>query len=545
MPPFDLSLWQGEIEAIASALLHFVWQGALILLVYAAARRAWRSDPRARLRAGHAALIALAVAPAVTLALRWPLPEPTAATGAQAIAATQGVGALVDAGQAEWMPWLVVLWALGVLLLAGRAGWQWHSLRMICARARPLESSWQQTMRSLGQRFGLERPIAVLESSEIGAPSLIGWIKPVVLLPAGLCLRLPTAQVELVLAHEIAHLRRYDHLVNLLQVMVETLLFYHPAVHWISRRVREDREQCCDDLVADVCHARIDYARALLAIAEQRSTLPRLAIAAGGGQLLARVERIVGSERQRPQPLNERLVLVLVAGLTVLLGLQVWPGAERALPLPASVSLLDFDASRVPTPVLGLRLAELAPRRAPAELQPLHAGAATASPAEQTLAAPVSEPSQDPSPPLALPAASAPAWIAPPPSLAIEPPPPLTAETPTLPLAAPNIAGPGPRPLRMEQPVYPRRAEIAGIEGAVELSFVIDARGRVTDVRVELEQPAGSFAQAAERALRRWRFAPTDAGPMRQLQTFDFRLEEPRHECVRPSTGSRICRPQS
>jgi bla regulator protein blaR1 len=536
MAPLDPSGWQPEIEAVGWTLLHFIWQGLLVLIAYAATRRIWRTAPRLRLGAGHAAMLALAAAPAITLALRWPTAA-AAGDGNSPIAA--GIEPAIAAGagtQPDWMPWLVLVWAFGVLLFASRAAWQWHTLRMICARARPLDRLWQQRMRTLADRFGMRRTIAVLESTEIGAPSLIGWLKPVVLLPAGLCLRLPVAQLELVLAHEIAHLRRHDHLINLLQVIVETALFYHPAVHWISRKLREDREQCCDDLVAEVCHARLDYARALLAVAEERSSLPRLAIAAGGGQLLARIERIVGTDRQRPRPLNERVMLGLGAALTVLLGLQTWPTGDDSRPLPLQLSAFAIDAKQIPAPVLGLRLTDLGPRRAPPDQPATQAAASQPPPATDTQA---SVPPPLPLQPLPRAAVDAPRALLLPPDLQLA-----TLDRP-VPVNAgmPAAALPAARPLRMEAPEYPRGAELRGIEGSVELSFLIDGRGRVTQIRVESGHAEDGFAEAAERALKRWRFAPADASAGRHSRTFDFRLQQPERDCVVPTTGSRICRP--
>ncbi len=107
---------------------------------------------------------------------------------------------------------------------------------------------------------------------------------------------LPEAQLELILAHELAHIRRHDYLVNLLQTLVETIFFYHPAVWWLSRQIRNERENCCDDVAMATVGSRADYGRALLAIEELRATSPSLSLAAHGGSLLARIRRIAGCE---------------------------------------------------------------------------------------------------------------------------------------------------------------------------------------------------------------------------------------------------------
>ena len=128
-------------------------------------------------------------------------------------------------------------------------------------------------------------------------------MKPVVLLPASALAGLTPQQLEAILAHELAHIRRHDYLVNLLQTLVETLLFYHPAVWWLSRRIRIERENCCDDLAVSLCGDPCTYARALADLEALRGPARSLAMAANGGSLLQRVRRLLGaptSRRTRP-----------------------------------------------------------------------------------------------------------------------------------------------------------------------------------------------------------------------------------------------------
>ena len=125
-------------------------------------------------------------------------------------------------------------------------------------------------------------------------PTVIGWLKPVVLLPASALAGLAPNQMEAILAHELAHIRRHDYIVNLLQTVVETLLFYHPAVWWLSRRIRAERENCCDDLAVSLCGDPVAYAAALAELEGLRSTTGELVLAATGGSLLQRVRRLLG-----------------------------------------------------------------------------------------------------------------------------------------------------------------------------------------------------------------------------------------------------------
>src|SRR5947207_13016176 len=167
--------------------------------------------------------------------------------------------------------------------------------------------------------MNVRTPVDVLESALIGVPTLIGWLSPAILLPIGLATGLTTPQLHALLAHELAHVRRHDYLVNLLQSMIETLLFYHPAAWWVSARVREEREHCCDDLAVAACGDARVYATALLGM-EQLRGAPTLAVAASGGSLVGRVRRLLlpaagdAFPRWRAGVLGVGLALAVVIG---------------------------------------------------------------------------------------------------------------------------------------------------------------------------------------------------------------------------------------
>ena len=143
--------------------------------------------------------------------------------------------------------------------------------------------------------------VEILESAAVAVPTLVGWVKPVVLLPAAALAGLTAVQLEAILAHELAHVRRHDYLVNLLQSIVETLLFYHPAVWWVSAEVRAEREHCCDDLAIAVCGDRLVYVSALAELTSIERQV--FALAATDGSLLTRVRRILG----QPAPARREL----------------------------------------------------------------------------------------------------------------------------------------------------------------------------------------------------------------------------------------------
>lgn len=147
----------------------------------------------------------------------------------------------------------------------------------------------------LCRQLGIDWPVKLIDTVLVEVPTLIGWLRPIVLWPPSLIAGLSVEQFEAILAHELAHVRRHDYLVNLFQTAIETVLFYHPAVWWISKRIRHERECCCDDLAIAACGNRLSYARALAALEQLRPRPSQFAVAADGGQLLARIRRIAGT----------------------------------------------------------------------------------------------------------------------------------------------------------------------------------------------------------------------------------------------------------
>jgi len=295
----ELAGWLPLIQSLGWTLLHFLWQGALIGLAYAAMRWLFPAQrPEARYAAGLIALALMAACPALTLSIIYPqsLAEANEAVPLAADVIVTGVVPAASSTQVAFdhvLPWLVLSWLFGVAIMAARAFHQWHGLERIAKRCARTSPELERMLAALSARFGMIRNIRVLISEHIDTPTLIGWLKPVILVPTAVALGFPRQQVELILAHELGHLRRYDHLVNLAQAVIETLLFYHPMVHWISREVRNDREVCCDRLVLRLTRSEPrEYAETLASLEELRFA-PKLAVAASGGVLLDRVRRII------------------------------------------------------------------------------------------------------------------------------------------------------------------------------------------------------------------------------------------------------------
>ena len=213
------------------------------------------------------------------------------------------------------MPWLVSGWLAGVLLLSLRLLGGWWSTRVLrVAGVSPVPEWCRAQLTTLSSRMRIARPVAIVSSIRVSVPVIVGHVKPVIVLPAAVLSGLSVSQLEAILAHELAHVRRHDYLVNLVQTVIETLLFYHPAVWWVSRQVRVSREHCCDDLAVTVCRSRQEYVHALLDLEELRASTALLALGATDGSLLARGRRLLAPAHGSPS--SARLAASVIA-LTV------------------------------------------------------------------------------------------------------------------------------------------------------------------------------------------------------------------------------------
>lgn len=213
-------------------------------------------------------------------------------------------------------PWLAVLWALGVLVFSLRHLGAWLLVRRrLGGAAEPATAEWQDRTQRLARRLQVTRPYRLLVGKGGGSPILLGWIRPTIVVPASLLLQLPSGQVEALVAHELAHLRRYDDWVNLAQLVVESLLFYHPAVWWLSGRVREEREASCDELAARGVGSRRRYGEALARLAGGSGPW-KPALGAADSEIVRRLRRLVGTT----DGAGATSGLVVVASVVLLLG---------------------------------------------------------------------------------------------------------------------------------------------------------------------------------------------------------------------------------
>jgi beta-lactamase regulating signal transducer with metallopeptidase domain len=344
-------------QAIGWALLHLLWQATIVAGILAAVLALLpRRNANVRYAAACTALaLVFAMFTATAIRAYDPAAAPIATSTVDVTesvsvplskipsvivaTATEGwrdraLDAVTSARQS--LPSVVAIWFLGVVFLSSRLLLSFMRVRTLATRGvREASAEWQRVAARLSESLGLRRAVKLLESASVEVPSVLGSLRPVILLPASTLTGMTPQQIEMVLAHELAHIRRHDFAINLLQAFVETLMFYHPAVWWMSSRVRIERENCCDDLAVAVCGNPIQYAHALTRLEELRAGAT-LMVAANGGSLLDRIRRIAGA-RAESTGLSSRwaAAVAMLAILAIALAVPSMPAlAQRDTPAP-------------------------------------------------------------------------------------------------------------------------------------------------------------------------------------------------------------------
>lgn len=338
------------VSQLGWVLLDFVWQGALIGCATAVLLLALR-NARAEMRY-------VAACSGLLLCLLWPACALVLRMGGDADgAAALPLGQLLSGGAAQadsWLDtvqrnlaWMVGAWAFCAAALALRMvlGLLWIDRT---ARREAGDAQWQARLDTLARGFDIDRAVRLCIADGLASPVTAGWLKPVVLVPAALVSGMPPQLLEALLAHELAHVRRCDYLVNLVQSVIETLLFYHPAVWWISHRIRVEREHIADDLAARQIGEPRRLALALSELEKLQFSNNKLAMAANGGDLMQRIKRLV-----RPTPdmqaLNWKAAIpVLGLATTLLVGCAQTPVADSAADAVTTPPLAQFNSCAKP-----------------------------------------------------------------------------------------------------------------------------------------------------------------------------------------------------
>jgi GWxTD domain-containing protein len=336
-------LSQVWIQRLGWTLLHFLWQGTVIAMVYAVLRFLMRRTLSAQGRYVLAclALTAMAITPPVTFLL---LPDETDTAGIISW----------NISSSAWqriLPCFVAVWMAGVFAFSIRlyGGWRFTARLRHASHPAPLE--WQTALEDIAARVRTSRPVRLLVSPLVHVPTVIGWLRPVILVPVESLTGLPPELFTALLAHELAHIRRQDYLASILQSITEAVLFYHPAVWWISEQIRAEREACCDDLAVAASGDLLTYARALARLEAIQPLRLKPALSANGGSLVNRIRRLV----EPAQPAADSLpgagaawamTLLWMAGI----GVATVHAAQTPVPLPHVVSLKAVSEYAPPSP---------------------------------------------------------------------------------------------------------------------------------------------------------------------------------------------------
>ncbi len=431
------------LNALTWSLVHFLWQGAAIAALAAACMFVFRS-PSTRYLLGLGALALMLASFAVTFSVLQDSP------GNGAELSPQHLPAHVAAN--TWMPdnsaplssapavaaeqdflWVARVWLAGVAGLALRIVFgllvlEYLRRRNLVALPAPLV----QKFTALQRRLGIRRFIRYCECQRVRVPAVIGFFRPIVLIPVRALTGLSTEQLEAVVAHELGHIKRFDVAVNFVQVIAETLFFFHPAVWWLNKRIRADREDCCDDVAVAMSGGSLGYAKALAAMATWRDA-PRFAMAATGSPLAARVSRLLGARDGG----DGRTVGVFAASLVLVCAL-VTGAVSLGFANPAQAAPADHGFAQIaqtPTTAPQPQIAETA--SAPlVDPEPRAAPRPTAAPD------PVAAPAPRPAPqPAAHASPASPASPANPPS-PVGPPAPASPANPPVKVRPPRDAAP-------------------------------------------------------------------------------------------------------
>ncbi|MCB0704267.1 MAG: M48 family metalloprotease [Saprospiraceae bacterium] len=352
------------VEALGWTVLHSLWQGLLVAGFLALAFNMGRGrSAQWRYRFAWTALVTLFTASIVTFLRIYEIPATT--TGAEItqlsptwvnILVEPGIAADSTSGLEQSLPIVVAFWLIGALVFMLRLLGAWAYLwRLRYVQVWTPETKWLKLCQVLATQIGVRKRIALMESSLISAPLALGHLKPLILFPIGALNQLNVQEVEAVLAHELAHISRNDFLFNLLQSFLEVLYYFHPAVWWISGQIRQERENCCDDLAISHTGDSLTYARALVRLEDLRRPGPQLALAFSGKKnyLMVRVRRILQQPRKSSTIMEKITVITLMVAAMALLS---FTQKTESVPPPAPDSDLIFMQADSIDPIVNKHL---------------------------------------------------------------------------------------------------------------------------------------------------------------------------------------------
>jgi beta-lactamase regulating signal transducer with metallopeptidase domain len=320
----DFFFFDHVVYALSMGLLHSLWQGVIVFLsVYILSPVLKSSDSRYKLvSAGLLLLFVLFVSTFLAYTnsnSRFDtdlivVKENVASLGnVRALDVNEGLPGVYSETWISYIDKVCILWFCGVMVMILRLVWALFFVNRIRANVSPLSNpTLDKIMFALQGRLKLSKNVVLNLSEVIRGPLTVGWLKPIILLPVAVVNGLSLSQLELIIAHELAHIKRNDYLVNILQSLAEALLFFNPFVWLISGKIRAEREHCCDDIALELCGGdRVALVKTLVAVADM-SNLPRLSMGMGkrDSLFIVRIKRILNMERKQTFKLGQFVALL-------------------------------------------------------------------------------------------------------------------------------------------------------------------------------------------------------------------------------------------
>jgi bla regulator protein BlaR1 len=346
-------------QALCRTLIHSLWQGLVLAMLTGLVMMFTKKSSAAkryRLLAGLLCLFTISFIVTLIIALNAP------AAGSFVVATNSGVSMnlwellnynLIYIQQHSDV--IIFTWLLIICLRSFKMMFGLYALeRLKRTKVNPAGLQWEQRVSRLSQTMGIKRAVSLLESAVVKVPVIIGYLKPLILVPVGLVNALGQQEVEAILLHELAHIRRRDYLVNLLQSFIETLFFFNPGVLWLSSLIRAERENCCDDIAVSQTRNKVRYISALVHFEEYRLNTPAYALALTGknGGMLQRLERMAANRNRSLNKLEAAglALLLLVSSLVIAAKpgsrAELIPKANKTAPAPLSAQLRKYIHDR-------------------------------------------------------------------------------------------------------------------------------------------------------------------------------------------------------
>jgi TonB family protein len=560
---FLLSNFSNIGNAIGWTLIHFLWQGSLLFLSYWVITRVFVKDKiNLQYWIGITTIVLCLIIPINEFIYQLAINSGSnniyqLGITAQALE-INGLLHPIDMFLLliqKIIPYLVVLWALSVLLISSHLLKSWFKLEKLSKSAsHRLPENLLKKLELASNKLKLRFKPLIVISKKIIVPATFGYLKPVILLPISLISKLPQDQMEAILLHELCHIKRADFLHNILQLIVETLFFYHPLTKWISRDIRKIREQCCDELVLKLEANPLVYAKALTNIASIYNNITNsthLQIAANDGELLNRIKFFMIEKRSK-LPFTNVIIGLFFSVLTLIIINNIFQEKIKsenfAIEYSQSTkkSMIKNERPNYITPniyqILSLNNVKPPEIRQQKELKsktaiktkPItnktisnddlniasNAQINTTFPYTKNEVIKSNEPLNTVSPE--------------------------NIKSPIIPIDFKSQKRSQlPHVIKKVDPVYTQRARSRGLQGTVILSFNIDANGRVLKISYDQKSKLNSLNINAKKALKKWRFDPLSINEEslnnRYRQIFSFKLDEGLNCSVRKTTtGTRI-----